>query len=151
VWYKFCQDNSNIQEFDPNKPGQLIPSGGELEISITSPTTINMTQDSPPQAVQLTKDDGTTSNIYLLHGTEDGKLYFGDPGNMQYGTEEDFNKWLDSKGMPHYNYVSCNGNKITGGNAGAKELINATGAVYVGTKTITDAQGNRKESLVFHQ
>jgi hypothetical protein len=151
VWYKFCQNNSNVQSFDPEKPGQIIPSGGELEISITSPNAINMTPNSPPQSVQLTKDDGSIANIYLLHGTEDGDLYFGDPGKMQYGTEEEFNKWLDSKGWPHYNYVSCNGNKIVGGNAGARELINATGAVYVGTKTVTNPNGEKKQSLVFHQ
>jgi hypothetical protein len=140
MWYKFAQQD---QELDPTKQ-QTIPSGGELEITVTSGD-INMEPNDPPKQIQIKTDSGEQKSVYLLHGTPDGQLVFGDAGDLQYGTADDFDKWLHSKGMPVLPFVSCFGNKVVGGDSGAKELINATGTVQVGKKILPDGT----EKLVF--
>ena len=97
--------------------------------------------------ISIRRNNFQIQTIYLLHGTPDGQLVFGEPGNLQSGTETEFNDWLQKTGKPKLNYVSCFGSKVVGSNGGASELINATGAVQVGTKTYPD--GTKK--IVFSQ
>jgi hypothetical protein len=143
MWYKFSQQD---QELDPNKAQQNIPSGGDLEITVTSGN-ISMGPNDPPKQIQIKTDKGEQKSIYLVHGTPDGQLMFGDTGNLKPGTAKEFNDWLRSKGMPALPFVSCFGNKVVGGDSGAQELINATGSVQVGEKTMPD--GTKK--IVFSQ
>jgi hypothetical protein len=142
VWYKFSQN----QTLDPNKARQSIPSGGDLEITVTSGD-ISMGPNDPPKQIQIKTDEGQQRSIYLLHGTPDGQLVFGDSGNLQYGDVKDFQDWLRSNGKPVLPFVSCFGSKIVGGDSGAQELVNASGAVQIGTKTYPD--GTKK--IVFSQ
>jgi len=136
VWYKFVQAQ-NDQPLDPNKTGQNLPADGGLEITVTSGN-ISMGPEDPPKQIQVRADDGQQRSIYLLHGTPDGQLAFGEAGNLQYGDVEAFQKWLRASGKPVLPFVSCYGSKIVGGDSGAQELINASGAVQVGTKTAPD-------------
>jgi hypothetical protein len=145
VWYRYCQQQ-NSQALDPTKPGQNIPSGGNLEITVTSGN-ISMGPNDPPKQIQVKTDSGEQKSIYLLHGTPDGSLMFGDAGNLQFGSVDDFQKWLQSKSLPILPFVSCYGSKIVGGNGGGQELINAAGSVQVGTKTLPDGT----EKIVFSQ
>ena len=145
MWYKLSQDQ-NDQQLDPNKAGQSIPSGGNLEITVTSGN-ISMGPNDPPKQIQIKTDEGQQRSIYLLHGTPEGQLVFGDAGNLQSGDVEAFQDWLKSSGKPVLPFVSCYGSKIVGGNGGAQELINAAGSVQVGTKTYPD--GTKK--IVFSQ
>lgn len=142
MWYKFSQ---NIQELDPNKTRQSIPSGGQLEIKLLG-ADFNMGPDDPPKQIQVQTDSGQQKSIYLLHGTPDGMLVFGDRGNLISGTEDEFKKWLQSKGMPDLPFVSCYGSKVVGSSGGADELINSAGAVNVGTKV-----ENGTQKIVFSQ
>lgn len=145
MWYKFSLEN-NIQSLDPSKPRQVIPSGGELEVTLKGGD-FYMGPNDPPKQVQVESDSGQLQTIYLLHGTSDGQLVFGEPGKLEYGTQDDFYNWLSKSGKPRLNYISCYGSKVVGTNGGAGQLINATGAVQVGTKTLDD--GTKK--LVFKQ
>lgn len=131
VWYRYSQDE-NTQELDPNKFRQNIPSGGRLEVELVGGQ-FNMGPNDPPKQIQIKTSSGTQRSIYILHGTPDGNLVFGDARNLQSGTAEEFKKWLQSKGMPDLPYISCFGSKIVGSSGGADQLINAAGAVQVGT------------------
>lgn len=142
MWYRFSQD-ANTQELDPNKFRQNIPSGGRLEVELIGGQ-FNMGPNDPPKQIQIKTSNGSQRSIYILHGTPDGNLVFGDVGNLQSGTAEEFKKWLQSKGMPDLPYISCFGSKIVGSSGGADQLINAAGAVQVGT---VDQNGVQK--LVF--
>lgn len=148
MWYKFSQQNPdpNAQELNPDINKQNIPSGGSLEIKLVGGN-FYMGPNDPPKQVQVETDSGIRKSIYLLHGTPDGMLVFGEPGNLQTGDKDAFKEWLRSTGKPELPFVSCYGNKIVGSSGGADELINASGAVQVGTKTYPDGT----EKLVFSQ
>ena len=135
VWYRYSQEapqDPNSQELDPNKFRQNIPSGGRLEVELVGGQ-FNMGPNDPPKQIQIKTSSGAQRSIYILHGTPDGNLVFGDAGNLQSGTAEEFKKWLQSKGTPDLPYISCFGSKIVGSSGGADQLINAAGAVQVGT------------------
>jgi hypothetical protein len=137
VWYKFSKlssQNPNVQELDPNSYRQMIPSGseGRLEVELVGGQFF-MGPDDPPKQVQIKTSDGTQRSIWLLHGTEDGKLVFGERGNLIAGDANAFKDWLRSNGYPDLPYISCNGSKINRSSGGADQLINSAGAVQVGT------------------
>ncbi len=94
-----------------------------------------MGPNDPPKQIQIKTSTGALKSIYILHGTPDGQLVFGDAGDLRSGTSEEFKEWLSSKGMPDLPYISCYGSKIVGSSGGADQLINAAGAVQVGTYT----------------
>lgn len=149
MWYRYSQDpnvqtDSNVSELDPNKFRQNIPSGGKLEVELVGGQ-FNMGPNDPQKQIQIKTSNGTQRTIYILHGTPDGQLVFGDAGNLQSGTADEFKKWLQSKGMPDLPYVSCFGSKIVGSSGGADQLINAAGAVLVGTVE----QPNGVKKLIF--
>lgn len=144
MWYKFSQQQT--QELDPNQYRQNIPSGGELQINLSGGD-INMGPEDPPKQIEVTTDAGEQKSIYLLHGTPEGQLVFGDQGSLQYGSGEDFENWLRETGKPVLPYISCYGSQVVGSSGGADELINASGAVQVGVRTMPDGT----EKVVFSQ
>ncbi len=123
-----------MQELNPDRFRQPIPSGGRLEVELVGGQ-FNMGPNDPPKQIQIKTSTGALKSIYILHGTPDGQLVFGDAGNLQSGSSEEFKEWLRSKGMPDLPYISCYGSKIVGSSGGADQLINAAGAVQVGTYT----------------
>lgn len=148
MWYRYSQDTNtqsdpNVNELDPNKFRQNIPSGGRLEVELVGGQ-FNMGPNDPPKQIQIKTSNGTQRSIYILHGTPDGQLVFGDAGNLQSGTADEFKEWLRSKGMQDLPYISCFGSKIVGSSGGADQLINAAGAVQVGT-----VQQDGVQKLVF--